>query len=121
MTNDLVSFWLPALISGVGGFFIYKSMHAVTNKRSEKQLYQRSHLYAVIMEDKRARGESLDDLLSGFELRDRWYGLKGIKFEDKTLLILAGYTPENAKEAHAENKREELKIQAHLRTGYLFH
>jgi hypothetical protein len=118
MMNDLANLWLPAIIAGLGGFLIYKAINVALEQASKKRLYERSHLYAIIMEDKRVRGETLDDLSAGFDLRDRWYGLKGIKFEDKIALILAGYRIESAHEAYASIRREDLKVQAHLRTGY---
>lgn len=114
----LIELWLPSVISGAGAFLIYNTINKIIRSRDNKKLYERSHLYAMIMEDRRVRGETLDDLSTGFQIRDRWYNLKGIKFEDKVLLILAGYRVEEARAAHSKIGHEELKVQAHLRTGY---
>ncbi len=115
--NDFIQIITSATIAGVGSFIIYNSVTLLSKKKSEDTLYEKSHLYAILMEDKRARNESVDDLISNFKLRDRWYDLKGLRFEDKVLLILAGYRIEDAINVYREIGRSNLEVQAHLRSG----
>lgn len=87
-------------------------VHSILEIRS---LYRKNHLYALIMEDTRLKGGSIDDLAKNFALRDKWVKLKGIPFQRKVLLIEAGYNIQDAVKANKTFTKEELKVQAELR------